>query len=432
MIEEDLLSLAERGAAAQAALIGLTGAERRAALHAMADALEAARDAILAANAEDLAAASGRGRPAVRLARMELGEARLAGLVRSVRAVADGPDPLGRRESRWVRPNGLAIERVRVPLGTVGVCAETRPRLLPVAAAACVKAADALVFVSDDEARATQEALFGALRAGAESGGVPEDALQMRCEADPRPAARALVALEGRIDLALLRGSDAFVRDLVEHASVPVYKHFAGPCHVYVDRDRENPDVPGRPFPTDLTMALGVILDARLFEPWECYAATVALVHRDIAPRLLPLLAAAAAKRGLELRADERAAKFLPGARAASPEDFRRTPPDLSLAVGVVDGMAEAVARINRDGAHLSDAIVTGSPDAARDFQRRVDSTTVYANASTCFTDGAEFGMAADLGISTDKAGPRGAIGPEAFTGLKYVATGDGQTRGGA
>ena len=427
-----LQTMADRAAGALRPLLELSARDKREALHAAADALEAARPDILRAAEGDRAAAAARGRSPALLSRLEISEARFLHLVRAIRTLADLPDPVGERVSRWVRPNGLEIERVRVPLGVVGVCAESRPLAVPLVAAACLKAGNAALFVTDDEARATQEAFVAALRPALSARGVPEDAGQMLCLPDPLAAARELVSLENRVDAALLRGSAAFVRDLCEHATVPVLFRRDGICHVYVDRDRENPDLLGRIRATDLRQAVDIVLDSRLFAPYAANAATVALVHREAADRFLPMLAEAAAGRGLELRADERAAKFLPGAPRAEAGDFHRAPEGLSMAVAVVDGLDEAAARINRDGARLSDAIATGCPDAAARFQRLVDSATVCVNASTTFTDGSDFGMGAEIGLSTGKLDPRGAIGLTGLTSLKYVVRGDGQTRRGA
>ena len=429
MPTNEIQTMADRAAAALRPMLALSGRDKREALHAAADAVEPARDEILAAAAADRDAAAGRGRSRALLARLEVTEARFLHLVRSIRTLADLPDPVGERVSRWVRPNGLEVERIRVPLGLVGVCAESRPLALPLLAAACLKAGDAVLFVTDAEARATQEAFFGALLPALAGSGVPDGAVQLLCECDPLAAARELVSLEDRVDAALLRGSAPFVRDLCEHATIPVLFRRDGICHVYVDRDRENPDLLGRVRATDLRQAVGIVLDSRLFEPYAANAATVVLVHRDTADRFLPMLAAAASARGLELRADERAAKFLPGAPRAEAGDFHRVPEGLALAVGVVDGLDEAAERINRNGARLSDAIVTGCPEAAVRFQRCVDSATVCVNASTTFTDGSDFGMGAEIGLSTGKLDPRGAIGLTGLTSLKYVVRGDGQTR---
>ena len=429
MPTSDVQTLADRAAAALPRLLGLSGRARREALHAAVDALEAARGAVLEAAAADHAAAAERGRPPALLARLDVSEARFLHLTRSIRTLADLPDPIGERVSRWVRPNGLEIERLRVPLGVVGVCAESRPTVLPLLAAACLKAGDAVLFVTDEEARATQQAFFAALLPALAGAGVPDGSVQWLSLPDPLAVARELVTLEDRIDVALLRGRASFVRDLCEHATVPVLFRRDGICHVYVDRDRENPDLFGRIRATDLRQAVDIVLDSRLFEPYAANAATVTLVHRDAADRFLPMLAEAAAARGLELRADERAAKFLPGAPRAEAGDFHRPPESLSLAVGVVDGLDEAAALINRNGARLSDAIVTGCPEAADRFRRCVDSATVCVNASTTFTGGADFGMGAEIGLSTAKLDPRGAIGLAGLTSLKYVVRGDGQTR---
>lgn len=424
-------ALAKRALAASRELPALSGAARRKALSAVADALEADVRTILDENAADVEAAVSRGRPASAVSVLDVDEARLLRLVRNVRTVADFSDPVGERVSRWVRPNGLEIERVRVPVGVVGVCAEGRPVSFGFIAAACIKAGDAMVFASDGEAPRTLRALQAAFARGLESAGAPPDAVLL-FDAGGRhlAACRELVSLDRVVDVAVLRGSPAFVRDLAEHASIPVLRHPAGPCHVYVDRDRQGGgDVP-RVHANDMPRALRIVADSRLFCPHACTSASVALVHADAAPRFLPLLADEAARRGLALVADERAAKFLPGSEKADPADFSLGPEGTALAVGVVDSLQEAVDRINANGARLCDAIATESPDAARAFQRGVDSAIVFVNASTTFADGEQFGMGALVGISTGKVGPRGEIGIEGLTSLKYLVHGTGQTRG--
>ena len=423
--------LARRSFVASRELPALSGAVRRKALSAVADALEADVRTVLDANAADVETAVSRGRPAPAVSVLDVDEARLLRLVRNIRTVADFSDPIGERISRWVRPNGLEIERVRVPVGVVGVCAEGRPVSFGFIASACIKAGDAMVFVSDGEAPRTLRALQAAFARGLESAGVPPDAVLLHDAGGRHLAAcRELVSLERVVDVAVLRGSPSFVRDLAEHASIPVLRHPAGPCHVYVDRDRQGDGDPPRAYANDLPRAVRVVVDSRTFCPQACTSASVALVHADAAPRFLPLLAADAAKRDIALFADGRAAKFLPGAGKAEPADFTLGPEGSALAVGVVDSLQEAVDRINANGARLCDAIATESPDAARAFQRGVDSAIVFVTASTTFADGEQFGMGALVGISTGKVGPRGEIGIEGLTSLKYLVRGTGQTRG--
>lgn len=421
---------AERAKSVGRDLPAMPGQTRRKALAAVADALEEDCSAILEANGADVDEAVSRGRPEAAVARIRVEEPRLLRLVRNVRTVADFADPIGERISRWVRPNGLEIERVRVPVGVVGICVESRPLAFGFIVAACVKCANAAVFVADGEAPRTLRAMAAAFARGLDAAGVPRDAVQLVEAGESHLAAcRALVALDRIVDVAVVRGSAAFVRDVSARAEIPVLLHRAGPCHVYVDRDRQEGDG-GRVFANDLPRAVGIAVDSCAFEPRECTAAAVTLVHADAAARFLPLLAEEAKRRGLPLVADVRAAKFLPGAAPAAAADFTLGPEGVALAVGVVDSLSEAVERINANGSHLCDAIATESAEAAMRFQRGVDSAVVFANASTNFADGEQFGMGAQVGISTGKVGPRGEIGIEGLTTLKYLVRGNGQTRG--
>lgn len=425
----DIEGAARRAQAAARQLAPLSGQTRRKALYAAADAMEKALPAILEANAADVGAAEAHGRSQDTIARLRAEEAHVIRLVRNMRTVADFADPIGESTSHWVRPNGLEIERVRVPVGVVGVCVEERPISLGFIAAACIKAADAAVFVTDGEAPATTRAIHAAFSQGFSEAGLPDDSLVFADVGQAHLAqCRALVGLDRIVDVAILRGSQGFVRDLAEHASVPVLLHRSGVCHVYVDRDRA--DDGERVHANNLGMAVKIVMDSRLYEPTSCTSAAITLVHSDAAPRFLPLLAEEAARRGLPLFADSEALKFLPGAAAASAAAFSLGAGKGALVVGIVPSLQEAVNRINANGAHLCDAIVTESKSAAKMFQTGVDSAIVFVNAATAFADGGQFGMGALVGISTGKLGPRGEIGIEGLTSLKYLVRGNGQIRG--
>lgn len=426
-----IADLAKKAQSASRVVSGLGGAVRRKALAAVADAVEENLAEILRCNADDVEQATRRGRPEASVARMSIDEFRLLRLVKNIRTVADFADPVGERVSRWVRPNGLEIERVRVPIGVVGICCEGRPIAFGFTAAANLKAGNAVVFVSDGDAPQTVSALHRAFVHGLEAVGFPPQAVQLHVASESHLShCRALVGLDRLVDVAILRGSATFVRDLSLHASIPVLLHRAGPCHVFVDCDRRDSADQSRVFANDMTRAVKIVADSRLFEQKRCTSATVCLVHADAAPRFLPLLASEAEKRRLSLVSDDKALKFLPGTSRAEAADFALGPSGTALAVGVVDSLEEAVDRINANGAHLCDAIVTESAEAAAAFQRGVDSAMVFVNASTNFADGEQFGMGALVGISTGKLGPRGEIGIEGLTSLKYVVRGNGQTRG--
>ena len=427
----DVAAAAWLAQTASRSLPALSGAVRRNALFAVADAIENRLPEILAANAGDVEKAAGRGRPQSAVSRIAVQEARVMRLVRNIRTVAEFADPTGEKVSRWVRPNGLEIERVRVPVGVVGACVEGRPLSFGFIASACVKTANSAVFVVDEDAEATVRALHGAFAAGLGEAGIPpESVMLVEARGSQLAAGRTLVSLDRFVDVAILRGAPSFVRDLAQHASVPVLLHRAGVCHVYVDRDRPDERDGTRMRPNDLARAVKIVSDSRLFEQNRCTSATVALVHAGVAAGFLPLLCAEARKKGLALVADEEAGRFLPDAPRADSAAFSIGPDGTALAVGVVHSMREAIDRINANGAHLCDAIATESAEAAAEFQRDVDSAAVFVNASTNFADGEQFGMGALVGISTGKIGPRGEIGLEGLTSLKYLVRGNGQTRG--
>lgn len=452
-----ILEMAKRSAAAHQIMLGYSSRKKRDILYAMADALENMREEILAANAKDVADARARGRSEGFLDRLSINGQRFGNIVRAFRVIGDSKDPIGEQISRWIRPNGLEIVRRRVPIGVVGVVLESRPNVVAIAAATCFKVNNAVVIVADDESPLTVEMLTGAIRSGGASCGMPPDALQVLCSDDNLIDGRFLTSLDGLVDVAILRGNPSFVSDLVEHAKIPVLKHRGGVCHVYVDCDRLKPSAaePAAPAlaaakpsqetpapeagalppgdaavnPVDLGTAVEIVLNSRYIEPYSCTAASVALVHRNIAPRFLPALAQKAAELDVELHGDERVAEIMPGIKPAEADEWRNPRKEITISVGVVDSLKDAIAHINVHGAHLCDSIVSADTGAQNVFMRDVDSAAVYSNASTNFTDGGEFGMGAEVGLSTDKLYARGPIGLEDLTSTKYIVRGSGQVR---
>lgn len=411
MSELRIRPLAERAAAASRALLALAPRRKRALLASIADTLEARHDAILAANAADLADARARGRAPGCVERLEISPVRFNGLVRAFRTIADLHDPIGEQISRWIRPNGIEIVRVRVPIGVVGVAFESRPHVVANAAALCLKIGNALLLVGDLDARRTGEALVAAIQAGGETKGLPPDAIQAVFSDDPS-AYRELARMQGLVDVLIPRGGRAFVADIVDFATVPVLKHLDGDCSLFVDRSAR------------VEMAIEILRDARCNEPYACNSAGTLLLHRDIAA---PVLAALAQDdvlpRRVRVLPEPTAKDLLPTGKAAACEG------DLELTVAVVADVQEAIERINREGSHVSDVIVT-EDDAASDlFLREVDSACVCVNASPRFADGGEFGMGAEIGFSTDKLHARGPLGLEELTSTKYLVQGKGQVR---
>ena len=395
-------------------------ATKNRALAAMADALLAQQDAILAANQSDMTAAAAHLSPAM-LDRLRLDAVRLAAMADGIRALIPLPDPVGTTLERRTLANGLIIEKTRVPLGVIGIIYESRPNVTSDAAALALKSGNAVVLRSGKEAWHSAAAIVAALKS-ALGGDISPDCIQLVSDTS-RASAQALMQARGNLDLLIPRGGAGLIRAVVENAHVPVIETGTGICHVYIDRD------------ADLDMALNIIDNAKTSRPSVCNAAEVCLVQRDIAAAFLPQLqqrlVAARQAQGLvpvELRLDAAALALIDGTPAAD-SDFDSEFSDYILAVKIVDSVAAAVAHIEAHGTHHSDAIVTNNTAAADYFAAHVDSAAVYINASTRFTDGGEFGLGCEMGISTQKLHARGPMGLEEMTTYKYIVQGTGQVR---
>ena len=395
--------------------------KKNAALNAMADALIARQDEILAANAVDMAAAQGH-ISEVMLDRLKLTAARISGIAQGIREVAALPDPVGAVISRVERPNGLVIERTRVAMGVIAIIYESRPNVTSDAAALTLKAGSACVLRGGKEAFNSALAIVAALQSGLEQVGLPAELVQLVRDTT-RQSATDLMTAVGLVDLLIPRGGAGLIRAVTENAKVPCIQTGTGICHVYVDAA------------ADLDMALNIIDNAKTSRPSVCNAEEVLLVHEAVAAAFLPRLRARLvedrAAKGLppvELRLDVRAAQIIPGTPAGE-KDFDTEFLDYILAVGIVGGVDEAVAHIAKHSTGHSEAIVSRDPDALRAFERGVDSAAVYLNCSTRFTDGGEFGLGCEMGISTQKLHARGPMGLEELTTYKYVVRGDGQVR---
>ena len=418
MTTKELL-LRANGAKAPMAAAGTEVKDR--AMLAMAGELLGAQEAILAANAQDLEAARGTVSD-VMLDRLALDPGRIAGMAEGIRQVAALPDPVGEELARVERPNGLVIRRVSVPMGVIAIIYESRPNVTSDAAALALKAGSACVLRCGKEAHRSAAAIVAALKRGLAAAGLPEDALQL-VEDTTRASANELMCARGLVDLLIPRGGAGLIRSCVDNATVPVLETGTGVCHIYVDKA------------ADLDMALNIIENAKCSRPSVCNAAEVCLVHQDIAPAFLPLLKERLvdrrAEKGLppvELRLDARAAAQIPGTPAGG-DDFCREYLDYVMAVGVVDGLDQALEHIAAHSTGHSDCIVTADPAAAARFQLGVDSAAVYWNASTRFTDGGEFGLGCEMGISTQKLHARGPLGLRELCSSKYLIVGDGQIR---
>ena len=410
--------------AAQAAKLPLALADtdtKNAALEAMAVALVENSDAILAANKQDLAAARGRISD-VMLDRLALTPARLAAMAKGMREVAALPDPVGAVLRKIVRPNGLLIEKTSVPMGVIAIIYESRPNVTSDAAALALKAGSACVLRCGRDAWASCHAIVNALRCGLARAGLPESAVSL-IEDTTHASANELMTANGLVDLLIPRGGAGLIRACVQNAKVPCIQTGTGICHIYVDDT------------ADLSKALDIIENAKASRPSVCNAEEVCLVHSAIAQEFLPKLAqrlgpdrVAAGKLPVELRLDARAAAIIPGT-PAGPADFDTEFLDYILAVKVVDSVDEAIAHIAQHSTGHSEAILTQTQADADRFTAAVDSAAVYVNCSTRFTDGGEFGLGCEMGISTQKLHARGPMGLEELCSYKYVIHGDGQIR---
>ena len=415
------LDILKRAKAAAPKLAVLSTEQKNAALSAMADALEASTETILAANAEDVEAAKGKIGD-VMIDRLRLSAERIAAMANGVREVVALPDPVGKIESSFSRPNGLRIERVRVPMGVVAMIYESRPNVTSDAAALALKSGNVCVLRGGKEAFRSSNAIADAMRAGLRSIGLCEDFVNILQDTS-RVGANELMTAVDYVDLLIPRGGAGLIRACVENAKVPCIQTGTGICHIFVDES------------ADLEMALDIIENAKTSRPSVCNAAEVCLVHKNIAERFLPMLAKRlvqdreqAGKAPVELRLDECAAGVISGV-AAGADDFDTEFLDYILAVGVVDDLAGAISHIAAHSTHHSEAILTNSAENAEIFMNTVDSAAVYVNASTRFTDGGEFGLGCEIGISTQKLHARGPMGLEELTTYHYKVYGEGQTR---
>jgi len=414
------LCLAARDASR--ALAALPTGTKDAALHAIADALEARTAEILEANARDMEAGRANGLDAALLDRLALDEGRVKAMADGVRAIAALPDPVGEVIDGQRLPNGLDVAKVRVPLGVVAVVYEARPNVTIDAAALCLKSGNAIVLRGSSSAAHSNAVLAAVAAAAAAGAGVPEGAIVL-VAGGGREELAELATQEGVVDLIVPRGGEGLKAALKGVATVPVIYAASGNCHVYVDAS------------ADLDAAQRIVLNAKTQRPGVCNAAETLLVHADAAPAFLPRVLGALREAGVELRVDGRthalAGEALAGTLAdATDEDWDTEFLAMILAVGIVDSVAEAIAHVNAHGSGHSEAIVTDSAAAARAFERGVDAACVYVNASTRFTDGGQFGMGAEIGNSTQKLHARGPIGLRELCTFKYVVRGDGHVRG--
>ena len=417
-VSEMVLDLGKRARAASRGLALLSTDEKNRCLIAMAEALEAQKDAIKAANEKDLAAAPGYGLSAAMMDRLKLDEKRIASMAKGLREVAALPDPVGRMLDERVRPNGLKLRKVSTPIGVVVIIYESRPNVTADAASLCFKSGNATILRGGKEALHSNMAIAQIMiEAGKKAlANFPMGAIQVVPTTD-REAIKELLSLTQYVDLCMPRGGEGLIRAVAECSKVPEIKHYKGVCHVYVD-DR-----------ADLAMAEAIVMNAKVQRPAVCNAMETLLVNASVAETFLKTISARLKEYKVELRGDEATRNILPEAKTVTEKDWETEYNDFIMNVRVVDGLKAAVDHINRYGSAHSDSIVTADEARASQFLAEVDSATVYWNASTRFTDGGEFGMGAEIGISTDKIGARGPMGLEELTTYKWLGFGNGQVR---
>ncbi|MFL2876334.1 MAG: glutamate-5-semialdehyde dehydrogenase [Pontiellaceae bacterium] len=414
--KEQMQQIGQAAKQASRHLARLSSRKKNSILGGMAEALEEHRAAIQEANAKDLAAGKEAGLAAAMLDRLELNDARIDDMIKGLHDVTVLKDPVGDEITAWNRPNGLHIRKVRAPIGVIGIIFESRPNVTCDAAALCFKTSNAVILRGGKEAIHSNLAIAKALQEGGEKKGLPTNAIQLVPTTD-REAVRELCRMTDYLDLIIPRGGESLINAVIEMALVPVIKHYKGICHTYIDAS------------ADLKMAWAIAENAKCQRPGVCNAMETLLVHKDIATEYLPKMGAIFNAQNVTLFGDSVCCQQIPSAQPASEEDWYEEYLDLTLSIRVVDHIEEAIDHINHYGSGHSDAIVTQDDHSQNQFLAEVDSSSVYVNASTRFTDGAEFGMGAEIGISTDKLHARGPMGLEELTTYKFVIEGTGQIR---
>ena len=411
-----ITEMCKKAKVASVQMAKLSAETKNTALCRMANALEANTDKILAANQADVEAAKAKGLKLALLDRLAIDQRKIQTMARGLREVSALADPIGTIISSWTRPNGLIISQVRVPLGVIGVIYESRPDVTSDAAAICIKSGNAVILRGGSDALNSNVAIGDVLRDALAGTNVPVDAIQV-VNSPERKVAEELMRMRQYIDVLIPRGGADLIKTVVETSRIPVIETGTGNCHVYVEED------------TDLDKATPIVINAKCQRPGTCNATEKLLVHSKIADHYLPVVIAALRKEGVEVRGDEETRKIVPDVKAAIEQDWYTEYLDLIIGVKVVKNLDEAIAHINKYGTRHSDAILTADFDKAMQFIREVDSAAVYWNASTRFTDGNQFGLGAEIGISTQKLHARGPMSVQHLTTTKYVILGSGQIR---
>ena len=415
-LKKEIISIARDAKKASFGMGQLSSAVKDRALAAMAGALEKNRTAICAANKKDVKAAQSKKLSSAFIDRLTLDDKRIKSMAEGLRTVASLRDPIGEVIKMWTRPNGLWIGKLRVPLGVVGIIYESRPNVTADCIGLCLKAGNSVILRGGSESINSNIAIFDIMNDAAREAGIPDGAISLIRTTD-RKAVHALLGLSELVDLIIPRGGESLIKEVARRSKIPVLKHYKGVCHVYVDED------------ADLNMAERICFNAKVQRPSVCNAMETLLVNEDVAARFLPSMVRKYREAGVEVRGCAMTRRIVKGLKAASEKDWSTEYLGLVLSVKVVKDLQEAVDHINRYSTKLSDAIVTENYHNAVEFLKRIDSASVYVNASTRFTDGAEFGFGAEIGISTDKFHARGPVGVEELTSYKYIIYGSGQIR---
>lgn len=411
--------LIEKGKLAKAAsyeLAKLSAIEKNAALLAIADALCNQTEYIIAENLKDIKAAKENNMREGLIDRLMLNESRIDSMAQGIEQIAELPDPIGEVVSKSVRPNGLEISKVRVPLGVIGIIYEARPNVTADATALCIKAGNSVILRGGKEAAMSNRAITKVMQDAGYSAGLPEGCINL-VEDTSRESANALMRLNEYLDVIIPRGGAGLIRAVVENATVPAIETGTGNCHVYVDKS------------ADLEMAKNIVINAKTQRPSVCNAEEKLLIHKDVSKEFLSIIIPELTERGVEIVGDDNVREFYPDATPATEEDWGEEYLDLKIGIKIVDNLREAINHINKYNSLHSEAIVTNDNLAAKRFLDEVDAAAVYVNASTRFTDGFEFGFGAEIGISTQKIHARGPMGLEALTTTKYIIQGNGQIR---
>lgn len=397
-------------------LMALEEHQKNRILISMADAIDAKRKQIRSENLLDVEEGKKNGLSDAMVDRLDLNEGRLDSMIQGVRDIANLPDPVGRILKSWKKENGLQFRKTSVPIGVIGMIYESRPNVTADAGALCLKASNAIILRGGSEALRSNRAIADAMLEGGRAAGLPEHSLQLIPVRD-REAVKQLITMDRYVDVIIPRGGEGLIRAVAENATVPVLKHYKGVCHVYIDKA------------ADKDKALEIIVNAKCQRPGVCNAAETLLIDREIAESWLPLAAEVLRNNNVELRGCKVSRTLIPDMKEAVEEDWGTEYLDLILSVKIVDGVEEAIEHINRYGSGHSDAIVSEDQRVQDLFGKIVDSAAVYINTSTRFTDGAEFGMGAEIGISTDRLHARGPVALEELTTYKYVVSGEGQIK---